>query len=160
MNKSKIVHEVLTLLETDLAHLLASAKAAHIAATHEESKAEDKYDTRGLEASYLAGAQSKRAAEIQAMIQDYRMIELLDFAPTATAAVTAIVEVECDGKRSSYFLSRRGGGYSLTIDGKPVHVISVTSPLGEELVGRRVGEEFEVVLGKGPPRAYEIIGIF
>ena len=35
---------------------MSSAKA-----TNEENKAEDKYDTRGLEASYLAHGQSKAA---------------------------------------------------------------------------------------------------
>ena len=35
------------------------------AATNEESKAENKYDTRGLEASYMAQAQSLRVSELK-----------------------------------------------------------------------------------------------
>lgn len=159
MDKAKIVSEILQKLESDLANLVASAKAAHTAATHEESKAEDKYDTRGLEASYLAGAQSKRAAEIQSMISDYRNLELKPFKAGATVAVGALVEVEHQGKASSYFLCLRGGGYAVTVDAKNVNVISVTSPLGEELVGRKVGEEFEVTLANGTRRDYEIIAL-
>jgi hypothetical protein len=159
VDKSKIVREILVKLEADLEVLVASAKAAHTAATHEESKAEDKYDTRGLEASYLAGAQSKRALEIQGMIQDYRKIEMHDFGPDSTAAVTALVEAESEGRRSLYFLARRGGGYGVRVDGREVNVISVTSPLGEELVGRGVGEEFEVTLANGTRRDYEIVSL-
>ena len=43
--------------------LTQAALSTHAEATDEENKAEDKYDTRGLEASYLAIGQSKAAEE-------------------------------------------------------------------------------------------------
>jgi hypothetical protein len=39
-----------------------AALASHHAATHEESRSEDKHDTRSIEAGYLAGAQAQRVA--------------------------------------------------------------------------------------------------
>ncbi len=48
--------------------LKEAALATYEAATHEESKPENEYDTRGLEASYLAGAQAKRTAEIEELL--------------------------------------------------------------------------------------------
>ena len=159
MDKALVVQEIIKKLETDLEVLVTSAKAAHDAATHEESKAEDKYDTRGLEASYLAGAQSKRAAEIQAMITEYRRADLGTFTARTPIAVTALVEVEGEGKRSWYFLTGKGGGDSVKVGGHSIHVISVHSPVGAELVGRTVGEEFEVRLASGQRRDLEIVDV-
>ena len=39
-----------------------SAREAHAEATHEQNKAENKYDTRAIEASYLAEGQARQAA--------------------------------------------------------------------------------------------------
>lgn len=36
-------------------------------ATHEDTKAENKYDTHGLEASYLARAQSERVLDLKTL---------------------------------------------------------------------------------------------
>ena len=40
-------------------------------ATDEQSKAENKYDTRGLEASYLARGQSRQARETEAALEQF-----------------------------------------------------------------------------------------
>ena len=56
--KQKLIEAILLELESELSVLADAAKAAHLAATHEESVAEDPHDTRGVEASYLAGAQA------------------------------------------------------------------------------------------------------
>ena len=55
MNKSKILAAILEKLQSEIDALVRAAKSAHEAATHEESRAEDHHDTRGLEASYSAG---------------------------------------------------------------------------------------------------------
>ena len=60
MNKRDLLNLFANKIAEDLLVMTKAALAAHEAATHSESKAEDQYDTRGLEASYLAGAQSKR----------------------------------------------------------------------------------------------------
>ena len=49
-----------------------AAKQAHDAAINEESVAENKYDTFGLEASYLAHGQSQRVLECQT---DWQLFE-------------------------------------------------------------------------------------
>ena len=59
MNKRLLLKEIVTSLEETLALLEKAARASHAEATHESSKAENKYDTRGLEAAYLAGGQAR-----------------------------------------------------------------------------------------------------
>jgi hypothetical protein len=151
--KKNIVNKILEQLERDLELLKSSALAAAEAATHEESKAEDKYDTRGLEASYLAGAQARRAGEIQRLIQSYRFLELRAFGPHDPIAITALVEFEIRAldeagvKKQNAFLVPQGGGLLVELDGQRIQIITPVSNLGEELIGRRQGDEFEYEAG-------------
>ena len=69
MNKKALIELVLIELKRQHQTLFNSALEAKSAATDEESKAENKYDTRGLEASYLAGAQAKRTTELEETIK-------------------------------------------------------------------------------------------
>ena len=55
MNKSQLLKEIVAALGESLETLERAARASHNEATHESSRAESKYDTRGLEAAYLAG---------------------------------------------------------------------------------------------------------
>lgn len=155
LDKQRVVDAILERLQQELAVLVASAQSAREAATHEESKPEDSHDTRGLEASYLAGAQAERAASVQ------RMIALIKFLPVRPvpagdgAAAGSLLEIESGGKRSWYFLVSQGGGITVTVDGQSIQVITPASPLGEELMGRPEGDEFEIE-NQGKVREYRI----
>lgn len=156
MDKRELIRKLEAQIKADLDVQTQAALAAHGAATHTESKAEDQYDTRGLEASYLAGAQSKRAMELQEMLDLYRYVDLKTFGPDTPLASTALVELECEGKRYFYLVMPKGGGLSATIDGKTVHVITPQSPVGEALLGRRVGDQIEVEIQR-VVRDYDIV---
>jgi len=64
MQKAQLLQLIIASLSDSLALLEKAARASHAEATHEGSKAESKYDTRGLEAAYLAGGQARQAKEI------------------------------------------------------------------------------------------------
>jgi len=66
-----IIKKIVARLTEELQVYFRAAHASRTEATHESSKAENKYDTRGLEASYLARGQSKQAAEIESAIADF-----------------------------------------------------------------------------------------
>jgi hypothetical protein len=63
MNKRAVLKKIIAKLTGELEVYFRAAEYARAEATHEQNKAENKYDTRGLEASYLARGQSKQAAE-------------------------------------------------------------------------------------------------
>lgn len=106
MDKKVLVDMVVEYLEKLLNALLDSAKEAKDAATNEESKAENKYDTRGLEASYLAGAQAERAGVLLRAIDTIRKMTILSFNDQKPIQSSAIVEVEMDGdEKRTFFLS-------------------------------------------------------
>jgi hypothetical protein len=108
--RRKLIQAILAKLKLELGAVLAAAKSAHEAATHAESKAEDQYDTRGLEASYLAEAQAKRAAELERLVRMYEaLLATTDHPPAEAIGPGSLVELELAGKRLlSLFSGDRG----------------------------------------------------
>jgi transcription elongation GreA/GreB family factor len=131
---------------------------AREAATHSESRQEGKYDTRGLEASYLAGAQAKRAAEISELIQFYRFLEMPSFSNDSPIAATALVSVQSAQQVQHYFIVPKGMGMSLTVKGTSVQIVTPQSRLGQELIGRSSGDDFEVEIA-GKKKNFEILSV-
>jgi transcription elongation GreA/GreB family factor len=158
MDKQVIIALILTELTKKLEILTQAALSAHHEATHEENKAENKYDTRGLEASYLAGAQAERAAELKETITYYKFISLKKFTPQTPIAATALVELENEEKTNFYFIAPYGGGLRLSNHDKEILVIGPQAPLGAELMGRKQGEVLEIKTRTGI-KEYTIISV-
>ena len=72
MDKFVLRQQVLDRLAEDLLQTELAARAAHEAATHEENIAENKYDTLGLEAAYLATGQARRVEAIRQAMAHWR----------------------------------------------------------------------------------------
>lgn len=72
MDKLLLQQQVLERLAEDLLQVEQAARTAHETATHEENIAENKYDTLGLEAAYLATGQARRAEAIRQAIAHWR----------------------------------------------------------------------------------------
>ena len=65
MNKSEVIRKIIEALRSEFETYIRAAKFSYAEATAEENRAENKYDTRGLEASYLAAGQANKVAEIE-----------------------------------------------------------------------------------------------
>ena len=144
MNKRALVDKVVQQLTAEVQGLFKAARAAHAEATHEQSKAEDKYDTRGLEASYLARGQSRQAAEIGQAIAEFQALPLRDFKPDDAIDVGAFVELNGKREKAYYFIGPRAGGTEIVHDGKDILVITPQSPLGQQLVGKKKGARIKL----------------
>jgi transcription elongation GreA/GreB family factor len=129
---------------------LDSARAAHAAtqqaATHEEARAENDKDTRGLEQSYLARGQAQRVEELAAELAAVQKMTLRAYGDDDAIAAGALVDATADGTRHCYFIAPGGAGEVLA-DG--VQVVTPRSPLGRALCGRLAGEEVEVPTPSG-----------
>jgi transcription elongation GreA/GreB family factor len=158
IEKSKLVDAIVTRLETELAAMTQAAESSRIAATHEESRAEDSHDTRGLEASYLAGAQAGRASELKQLISVFRLMNPRSFSKDERIDVGALIELAQGAKNSFYFLAPTGGGTSVQIEGKTIHVIAPKAALGEELLGKRCGDVLEIEI-LGDTREYTVLQV-
>src|SRR5436305_13942852 len=139
MKKSEVVRHIIDALHHRLAVLEKAARASHAEATHESSKAENKYDTRGLEAAYLAGGQARQAREIHESIKVYTALPLKEFGATEPIDLSAVVEVETDRTIGTYFIGPRSGGLEVEYGGKEIMVITPQSPLGQQLMGKHAG---------------------
>ncbi|WP_020408589.1 GreA/GreB family elongation factor [Hahella ganghwensis] len=147
MNKSAIIQQIILQLEDSLSIALASANAAHETATHEESVAENKYDTFGLEASYLADGLSRQVSELKAAIQTYRNAcfrDISDGVVRLGALVT--LELDADGQCLNYFLGPAGGGINVVSGDWGCKVITPNSPLGQALVGKEIDDEVALLV--------------
>ncbi len=140
MNKTGLLRAIVETLEAELDAAVREARAASDAATDPDSKAENKYDTRALEASYLARGQARRVTELQESLRD-----LLAFAaappPTGgPAALGSLVTLETPDGPLAYFLCPAAGGAEVPHEGRTITLLTPASPLGRKLAGRRAGD--------------------
>ena len=155
MNKRALIRKIVIRLTEELEVYFRAAQASRAEATHEQSRAENKYDTRGLEASYLARGQSKQAAEIQAAIAAFEKLDTRKFGAGDPIDVGAFVELEFDGEKTAYFIGPRAGGTEVLHDKRGVLVITAQSPLGEQLLGRKQGDILKLNLA-GAQNQYRV----
>ena len=141
MKKRNLIETIVERLKGDLALYYRAAVAARAEATHEQSKAENKYDTRGLEASYLARGQSKQVAEIEAAIEKFQKMDAREFGKGEPIDVGAVVELKIGKERNVYFIGPRAGRTEVVFENKDVLVITPESPLGAQLIGKKEGEK-------------------
>lgn len=158
MNKRALLKKIISQLHDELESYARAARAAHAEATDPQSKAENKYDTRGLEAAYLAGAQSRQAAETQTAIEAFQKLALKDFRAGEPIDLSAFVEVETRGERMWFFVGPSKGGLEVEHNSKEVVVITPQAPLGQELVGRKSGDRFKWGAGAGASE-YKIVAV-
>src|SRR5690606_2063202 len=145
MDKTRIQTLIVDRLQADLVIARDALKASHESATHAESKAENKYDTRGLEAAYLADGQRRRVHEIETALVAYRNLPV-HTQEGEPIRVGALVSLDQEGVARLIFLGPDAAGLRITDEGHEVLVITPRSPLGQALLGRREGDEVEVLV--------------
>ena len=153
MNKRAVIRKITSRLVGELEIYFRAAQASRAEATHESSKAENKYDTRGLEASYLARGQSKQAAELEAAFAEFEKLVARKFSGGEPIGIGALVELEHGGENSFYFVGPRAGGTEVLHDKKEILVITPQSPLGEQLMGKKSGDRPQLDFGGGKQAA-------
>ncbi len=158
MIKALLIKKIIAALRESLEVMEKAARTSHGEATHESSKADNKYDTRGLEAAYLAGGQARKAKEILDSIELYETLMSKDFAPDEPIDLTALVELEADSARSLYFIGPRNGGLEISHQRKEITLITPQSPLGQILMGKKAGYRWTAKLGGSLVR-YNILSV-
>ncbi|MES2706031.1 MAG: transcription elongation factor GreAB [Verrucomicrobiota bacterium] len=146
-DKQQITRKIIAALETEAESYRRAARAAQAAATDPDSKAENKYDTRTLEASYLARGVAVRVVETEQALAEWEAMPPRDFSAMLPVGVGALVVLENSQGRTCCCLGPGGGGLSVPHDGMEVLVITPASPLGRQLMKRREGEVFLLATG-------------
>ena len=145
MDKFLLQQQVLDRLAQDLLQVEQAVRVAHETATHEENIAENKYDTLGLEAAYLATGQARRAAAIRQAMANWRQFRPSHYDASIGIQIGALVcLVDSDDKQQYLFLGPDGGSMKLVSDGQHVQVISSEAPLGRAMLGKCEGDEVSI----------------
>jgi hypothetical protein len=138
--KSELLRKIRTALHARLDRLAKAAMDAHAAATDPDSKAEGKYDTRSLEASYLAAGQARQVDELAEAVKAFDAFTPQSFAIDDPIAMGALVEVEMHGDTCHFLLAPAAGGMAIEMNGIEITLLTPESPLYQKLLGRRTGE--------------------
>ncbi len=159
MDKSLLQQQVLERLADDLLQAEQAVRSAHETAIHEENIAENKYDTLGLEAAYLATGQARRAEAIRQAMANWRQFRPLPYDASKGIQLGALVcLVGADDKQQQLFLGPAGGSMKLISGVQLVQVISSEAPLGQAMLGKCEGDE--VSIPGGPIRQrFEVLRV-
>ena len=141
-----ILEALLAELEEELHRLMAANERASAGATASESKAETKWDTCGLEASYLARGHAEQFKTLAAEVHNLRGFVAPDYTGRPIG-VGALVEAEMGGEAMFFFLLHCGGGIDLVVEGREVTVITPESPVGAALLDKKQGDSFSFRAG-------------
>jgi len=147
--KSALLEAIRTQLNASLERLSKAAIDAHAAATDPDSKAEGKYDTRSLEASYLAAGQARQVDELAETVRLFETFTLPGFTMDDPIAMGALVEADIRGETSMLLLVPAAGGMVLDIDGQEVTLLTPASQLYQSLLGKQAGDfldEFDLLV--------------
>jgi len=145
MDKFLLQQQVLERLAEDLMQAEQAARAAHETATHEENIAENKYDTLGLEAAYLATGQARRAEAIRQAMVHWRQFRPLPYDASKGIQLGALVcLVDADDQQQQLFLGPDGGSMKLLSGDQFVQVISSDAPLARAVLGKVEGDEVSI----------------
>ncbi len=141
--KSDLLTRIRGDLRARLERLSNAANEAHAAATDPGSKAEGKYDTRSLEASYLAAGQARQVDELAASVRTFDSLVLPDFEFEDVIDAGALVEIELHDESSWYLLVPTAGGTVVSHDDMEITLLTPASALYQKLLGLRRGESLD-----------------
>ena len=156
IRKGEVFDALLALLEQGLHARKAAAETAREAATDSEARAESKYDTQGLESSYLARG---HAMMLEDLATDFRRLKSYRppaYEPGDAIGEGALVEVDMDGEPMCFMILPGGGGTDVMVDGREVTVLTPETPLGEQLMGKRAGDDLSLIHISEPTRPFTL----
>ncbi len=141
--KERLITAIRAELRSRLERLTRAARESHAAATDPGSKAESKYDTRSLEASYLAAGQARQVEELARDIASFETLALPDFGAEEAIGPGALAEVEMAGEYSWFLLAPAAGGLELEWEGREITLLAPASMLYGRLLGLHAGDRAE-----------------
>jgi transcription elongation GreA/GreB family factor len=154
MDKWLLLEAIVGEITSALNNSLAAAEEARATATNKENTAENKYDTLGLEAAYLAHGQSERVLQLEADVAAYVALKgrLKDH---TVVGVGTLIQLEQETGESRFlFIGPASGGLVVSVIGITVTVITPGSPLGKALLGAGIDDDVSIDGERGSGKAH------
>lgn len=146
MDKLAVIDEVIKALKAEIEIGSKASREAFEAATDEDAYSDGKYDTRSLEASYLAGGQAQIVKELGDALQGFSLLRAQHFIqpPSGLIGLGSLVKVQTKSSTIWYIVGPGGGGMDVNIDKTPITVLTLHSPLGQLLSSKSQGDVVEL----------------
>ena len=148
MNKELFYNRLLETLRVEAQHAVDASKDAADYATNEESRAESKWDTQGLEASYLAAGQAGQAKQWADAVEELQSEREDLMRPVERVSLGALFCCDFDTGEEYFFFAGVAGGHVVRVETVEVTVITPQSALAHRLLGLRAGDNFELPNGR------------
>jgi hypothetical protein len=147
MDKTLLLADILTALASAQTQAINAAAEAHQTATHAENVAENKYDTLGLEAAYLAHGQSQRVLACSAELKAFENLLPTPWSADDGIDLGALICLEAANVAPRWlYLGPGAGGLRVAFGNTEVVVVTPAAPLGKQLLGRYLGDDISLNL--------------
>jgi transcription elongation GreA/GreB family factor len=142
INKAAILALIIQQLETDIAVSAQAVEMAHDTATHKDCLGSSKYETMGLEASYLAQGQGTRLLELERSLAYFKQLTLQISKSIELGAYITLNDE--DNKQTYLWMAADAGGLKINYRQQTITVITPKAPLGKAMLGKNVGDDFSL----------------
>jgi len=140
MDKEQLVQAILERLRVDFETHQTTSKMTRAASNDTETKSEGKYDTRSTEENYLADGLAKKALAAAQAAEAFKDLPFEEFSSTQPIKLGALIKLSFDADHAWFFLGPAAGGIEIECAGESVTVITPGSPLGNQILGKKVGD--------------------
>ncbi|MBC7691533.1 MAG: GreA/GreB family elongation factor [Methylotenera sp.] len=100
----------------------------------------------------------ERVKEIKSLLLMYRFLPVRNYTAEDVIVPSALVELKLGSATAYYYVAPQGGGLITKVDDRAVQVITPNSPLGEKLLGKKVGDLIHVETRSGT-REYQVVSL-
>jgi len=154
IDKQEILALIIDQLRADLIVCEQAVAIACDTATHKDAQGSSRYETMGLEASYLAQGQGVRLLEVERALAWFSQQKLTE--PDGIIRLCSLVSLlDEHGNEQFLWIAADAGGMKIECGEHSITVITSKSPLGKALIGKQQGDSFELSIA-GKQRCYEI----
>ncbi len=143
VTKSEVILTLAQQFDDKIKVLKSALAEASESANGDETKSEGKYDTRAVEASYLAQAQDQQINQMKEDAEIFRNFEPPEYTISDQISLGALVETNDAGEIRFYYLAPSGGGFVTQFLGCELTVITPESRLYQALLEKKMGDTLE-----------------
>lgn len=154
--KQQTIQTLKQLLEEQLAQYEKACIAAVERSNESEGRNQTRYDTQKIETAYLANAFGKKYEDVS---RQYGLLNGFRFdQDNESIKAGHLVKLENYNREKTETVLLLPGKWGIWLEELDIMVLSVLSPLGRELIGRKIGESFQLDLPAGTMQ-YRIVEI-
>ena len=158
IDKNLLILQIIADLNAAIQTALAAADDARATATNKENVAENRYDTLGLEAAYLAHGQSERVMQLNAALEAFQNLKILPDNHPLVMTGSLVTLLDNSNAQRVVFIGPSARERVIDFESKQITIITQQSPLGAALADAACEDEISAEIA-GKMVSYTITSI-